>query len=114
MVRITEVILLQPLKGGMDLLEADPQAAEAFRFMNRAMWLQRTHSIFSETVRRGGTTKFEDVDVAKNRTWHPFQIAFVLLNLEGITKLDHPDRSEKHDALADLLWFPTGGGKTEA
>jgi hypothetical protein len=36
------------------------------------------------------------------------------LNLPGITKFDHPERSENPNALADLLWFPTGGGKTEA
>ena len=46
--------------------------------------------------------------------WYPFQIAFILLNLPGITKLDHPDRSESPEAVADLLCFPTGGGKTEA
>ena len=49
-----------------------------------------------------------------NRSWYPFQLAFILLNLPGITKLDHPDRSEGPEAMADLLWFPTGGGKTEA
>ncbi len=58
--------------------------------------------------------KFADVDIPDNRRWHPFQLAFILLNLPSVTKLDHPDRSDKHDALADLLWFPTGGGKTEA
>ena len=39
---------------------------------------------------------------------------FILLNLPGITKFDHPERSESPEAVADLLWFPTGGGKTEA
>lgn len=41
--------------------------------------------------------------------WRPFQIAFVLLCLRGIAE---PEHSERH--IADLLWFPTGGGKTEA
>ena len=54
------------------------------------------------------------IDIAENRSWYPFQLAFILLNLPGITKFDHPERSEAPEAVADLLWFPTGGGKTEA
>jgi hypothetical protein len=103
------------IEAGLKLLEEDDQAGEAFRFMNRAMWLQRTHSLYSEQVRRGGQPDFDkDIDVPANRTWYPFQVAFILLNLPGLTKLDHPDRSEEQSAIADLLFFPTGGGKTEA
>ncbi len=54
------------------------------------------------------------IDIPENRSWYPFQLAFILLNLPGITKFDHPERSEAPEAVADLLWFPTGGGKTEA
>src|SRR5262249_14250734 len=68
-----------------------------------------------EQVRRGGHPAFEkDIDVPANRTWYPFQMAFILLNLPGLSKLDHADRSEDQTAVADLLFFPTGGGKTEA
>ena len=105
---------LRRIEEGLDLLEADAQAAEAFHFMNRAMWLQRTRSIFSENIRRGKEVDYNDVDISANRSWYPFQLAFILLNLPGVTKLDHPERSDSSDALADLLWFPTGGGKTEA
>jgi hypothetical protein len=52
--------------------------------------------------------------VPANRSWRPFQLAFILLNLPGITQLDHLDRTGEAEAGADLLWFPTGGGKTEA
>ena len=50
----------------------------------------------------------------ENRSWRPFQLAFILLNLPSLTDLHHPDRSAEPSAVADLLWFPTGGGKTEA
>jgi hypothetical protein len=105
------------IREGLDLLRTSDEAFEAFRFMNRAMWLQRTHSIFSSQVRRDheNAPDFDrDVDVPRNRTWYPFQLAFVLLNLPGLTLLDHPDRSPEALAIADLLFFPTGGGKTEA
>jgi hypothetical protein len=37
------------------------------------------------------------------------QLAFILLNIAGLADRQHPDRE-----IADLLFFPTGGGKTEA
>jgi hypothetical protein len=106
---------LKRIQAGLDLIDKDDQAAQAFQFMNRAMWLQRTHSIFAERVRRGDEKPdFAQIDIEENRSWYPFQLAFILLNLPGITHFAHPERSESPDALADLLWFPTGGGKTEA
>ena len=108
---------LHRIKAGIDLIETNPQAEEAFRFANRAMWQQRIHSIFSRKVRKK-ELRVEDgltvVDVAGNRSWRLFQMAFVLLNLPSLTDLHHPDRSHETDAVADLLWFATGGGKTEA
>src|SRR5262249_32064638 len=106
---------LARIEAGLKLLEEDDQAAEAFAFMNRVMWLQRTHSLYSEQVRRGGQPNFDkEIDVPANRTWYPFQLAFILLNLPGISKLEDPDRRDDQNAVADLLFFPTGGGKTEA
>lgn len=103
------------IEAGLNLLDKDEIAAQAFQFMNRAMWLQRTHSNFAERVRRGDEQPdMGTIDIPENRSWYPFQLAFVLLNLPGITQFDHPERSEAPDAVADLLWFPTGGGKTEA
>lgn len=54
------------------------------------------------------------IDVDPNRSWYPFQLAFILLNLPCITDPKHPDRTDENGAKADLLWLPTGGGKTEA
>ena len=105
---------LARIEDGLTLVETEAKAYEAFVFMNRAMWLQRTRSLYSEQIRQGKDVHYDDVDEARNRTWYPFQLAFVLLNLPGITCLDHADRSESQEATADLLFFPTGGGKTES
>ncbi len=76
---------LQRLEAGLKLVEENGQASEAFRFMNRAMWLQRTHSIYSEQVRRQSQPDFDkEIDVPANRTWRPFQLAFILLNLPAL------------------------------
>jgi hypothetical protein len=104
------------IEEGIALLEDDghPEAVDAFHFMNSAMWRQRIHSIYSEQRRQGGTKTLDEVDDPKNRSWRPFQLAFILINLPSLTNLKHPERSESANATADLLWFPTGGGKTEA
>jgi len=108
---------LERIKAGIDLIETSTLAEDAFRFANHAMWQQRIHSTLSRKVRKK-EMKSEDgvetLDLAKNRSWRLFQIAFVLLNLPSLTDLHHQDRSHETDAVADLLWFATGGGKTEA
>jgi hypothetical protein len=108
---------LERIKAGVDLIESNVMAEEAFRFANRAMWQQRLHSTFARKVRKK-EMKVEDgaatLDEPTNRSWRLFQLAFVLLNLPSLTDLHHADRSHETDAVADLLWFATGGGKTEA
>jgi len=102
------------IETGINTLIENSQAREAFHFMNEAMYQQRLHSIYSEKKRRGENIKLEDIDIPKNRSWYPFQLAFILLNIPSLTNLEHTDRSNLEQAIADLLWFPTGGGKTEA
>jgi hypothetical protein len=99
---------------GIKMLQDNPQAVKAFKFMNLAMKEQRIHSIYSEKVRRGEQTSLTELDTPNNHSWRPFQLAFILLNLASATDLHHSDRSHPTDAVTDLLWFPTGGGKTEA
>ena len=98
----------------MAVLEKDDKALAAFRFANKAMAAQRVRSLFALNRRRGGKTDVEEFDVPKNRSWRPFQLAFILLSIPSLSDPMHKDRTRPVDAVADLLWFPTGGGKTEA
>ncbi|SDO98686.1 Helicase conserved C-terminal domain-containing protein [Lutimaribacter pacificus] len=112
--RCTEI--KKRLDEGIKVLEdsSDDKPLEAFRFANRAMARQRIHSIYALERRRGSKKDVEDFNIRKNRSWRPFQLAFVLLSLPSLADPLHSDRTKPHEALADLLWFPTGGGKTEA
>ena len=105
---------LTRIEEGIEMLRNNSQAVAAFKFMNLAMKSQRIHSIYSENIRRGKTTTLAELDTPNNHSWRPFQLAFILLNLASATDLHHSDRSHPTNAVTDLLWFPTGGGKTEA
>jgi len=107
------------LDRAIDLLRDDGIAREAFRFANQAMALQRVRS---ELVRARLADPSAEVsrllqklDVPESRSWRPFQLAFVLLCLPGLTNPAHRDAQRgAGDAQVQLLFFPTGGGKTEA
>jgi len=106
--------VLERLRTGIALLKTNSDARDAFRFANEAMWRQRVRSVWIEEKKAQTTLMLADVDTPRNRSWRAFQLAFLLLNLPALTSLDHPDRDPGPLAGADLLWFPTGGGKTEA
>jgi len=106
--------ILERLREGIGVLESDDSALEAFRFANLAMASQRVRSEYSLRVRRGETIDLANVDIPENRSWRPFQLAFILLSVPALANPAHRDRTEPVEAYADLLWFPTGGGKTEA
>lgn len=99
---------------GIALLAESRRARDAFRFANRAMAMQRSHTLWSEHRRRGGRQPLSAFEKPEHRSWYPFQLAFILLNLPSVTDPTHPDRSHPTEAICDLLWYPTGGGKTEA
>lgn len=86
----------------------------AFRFANLAMARQRIHSLFALSQRRGESKTLADFDKRHHRSWRPFQLAFILLSIPSLADPKHKDRTKPVEAFADLLWFPTGGGKTEA
>lgn len=102
------------LQQGIDTLQGNEKALAAFRFANRAMATQRVRSQYALAMRRGEDVTLDKFDVLKNRSWRPFQLAFLLLSIPSLADPSHPDRVQPVDAYADLLWFPTGGGKTEA
>jgi hypothetical protein len=106
--------ILTRLQQGIDTLKRNEKALAAFRFANRAMATQRVRSQYALAMRRGEDVTIDKFDVLKNRSWRPFQLAFLLLSIPSLTNPSHPDRIEPVEAYADLLWFPTGGGKTEA
>jgi hypothetical protein len=80
---------------GVTTLENSDEIWTAFTLANAAMDRQAQYD--SKGLRKGPLT------------WRPFQLAYILLVLPGLTDPKSPDRD-----CVDLLWFPTGGGKTEA
>ncbi len=123
------------MKRGLALLTSSGEARYAFRLANLAMLLQQIamkkrtrRGLFydqqNQCIRPDGAYRspLADIfDVQQDRfvnvyeqdasvgRWRAFQIAFLLMSIEGIMTPTHPDRR-----TVDLIWFPTGGGKTEA
>lgn len=77
----------------INMIYQKEEAFQAFQFMNKAMLNQMRQKRKTDEIHR----------------WYPFQIAFILVTLDGIIDKNNPNRD-----IVDLLWFPTGGGKTEA
>lgn len=102
------------LQQGIDTLKNDEKALAAFRFANRAMALQRLRSVYSLKRRRGEESDLLELEKSEKPSWRPFQLAFLLLSIPSLADPAHADRVQPMEAHADLLWFPTGGGKTEA
>lgn len=86
---------------GVELVATDIQVRRAFALMNRV--------IARAGRRRNAVIAGKQEHEVKANTWRPFQLAFILLALEGVADARSVDRR-----IADLLFFPTGGGKTEA
>ncbi len=80
------------IERGIAKLSADADALDAFRVANRAVARALKKRLGINAPR-----------------WRAFQLAFLLLNLPGLADPQAPDRD-----TVDLLFFPTGGGKTEA
>lgn len=125
---------LNRISKGIDLLfnaDEDSDLVKCFRWMNRAMiWQQQRSKVKIRKWQKTGTginqsltleyldieTNSQDFETLEkfhegeyNGKWRPFQLAFVLMNIESIIT---PKSIERE--IVDLIWFPTGGGKTEA
>jgi len=110
---------------------SNKERLDSFRLMNAAMFMQLWHSV---KVKQDAVNSFindeafeyfnfsfykekaDDKLFSKTESagWRAFQLAFILLNLDGIFKPEDDAEWDKRNNWVDLVWFPTGGGKTEA
>ena len=88
------------IEGGIEQLD-NADVLEAFRIANRAM--------AAAARRRSAQAQGREPEKVDPPRWRPFQLAYLLMNLRGIADPTHAERK-----FVDLLFFPTGGGKTEA
>tara|TARA_Y100001958_G_scaffold158536_1_gene156702 strand:- start:6360 stop:9983 length:3624 start_codon:yes stop_codon:yes gene_type:complete len=119
---------LSRIREGISILEKDETAMRSFRLMNRAILLQHLKTkqktldwklvkgeiydepeIKDEYVEIDLSDKTTWPDLGYDPGWYPYQLAFILINLKSIT-----DKTSDERENVECLWFPTGGGKTEA
>lgn len=108
---------------GIKTLKENETAYKAFLLANRAMFMQRVHIMMQSDMVKESADRYpvdeeisdwlRNADYYKeddaNCRWRPFQIAFLLMDINSIVYDESPERN-----IVDLIWFPTGGGKTEA
>ena len=108
---------------GIITLKENENAYNAFVLANRAMFMQRVHIAMQSDMAKKNADRYPgdeeisvwlcNVDYNKeddaNCRWRPFQIAFLLMDVNSIVYDEAPERN-----VVDLIWFSIGGGKTEA
>lgn len=117
---------LARIDAGISLLRSEPRVRRAFKLANLSMLLQqigtkqldRRPLEWNDRTKRvspagGHRSPWEIYERGAEKpglgSWRAFQIAFLLMSLEGSWDGESADRE-----IVDLIWFPTGGGKTEA
>ena len=90
---------IERLKMGVYYLRSNDIAWQSFLYMNEVMMMQRVNY---------ARTKKKIIDPS-TVNWYPFQLAYILQIIPDIVNANSEWRNR-----VDLLWFPTGGGKTEA
>jgi hypothetical protein len=104
------VYWLERMRRGVQLLRTDEMAWRCFRLANEAMAIQMALVKARPKVPHARTKRQPRPSLgAAGRQWRPFQIAFLLATIESLMD---PNSTERD--VADVIWFPTGGGKTEA
>ena len=107
------------LAEGLDFLVGNVEAMRCFSFMNHVMAEQRIHSQIAEarvldpTLSSAAARATVLARGPKAHSWRTFQIAFILMQIHALCDPGLPRRSGG-PAQVELLFFPTGGGKTEA
>ena len=119
---------LARMRKGIYILQKDEKVKMAYQYMNLAMLMQQLHYnlplqnwvddgndgiMLSDPIKilpdPDDKSTWYDGEHKQYGRWRPFQLAFVLMNLESMA-----DRQSSERKIVDLIWFPTGGGKTEA
>ncbi|RAY10644.1 helicase [Actinomadura craniellae] len=105
---------LARMRDGAQVFVDHPDRAKlltAFRLANQAMLIQMRHSKKDYAGSRRPRAAAPEMPSAYDpcAAWRPFQLGFFLTTLRGLVDEVHDDRD-----VVDLIWFPTGGGKTEA
>jgi len=122
------------IERGIEIIKTDKEALIAFKLTNLSMLIQFNRfrnlksKTYNEELKSIDTKEAFDKsfdpetfinNIANNNysdlagAWRPFQLAFVLGIIADITDLAEDQISSFRDEV-DLIWFPTGGGKTEA
>lgn len=107
---------LKRIKAGINLLKSNKKMLFAFMLANQAILMQQYHF---RCEKRSLKSNWKDFPVSykpkdkKSGYWRTFQIAFILMNLQSLISSD-TDEDNSERKIVDLIWFPTGGGKTEA
>ena len=118
--------LLSRLRENIDFMTDNPEALECFKIANTAMLIQmvvardsnfeknRDHVADDESIYDSvdyfKKSEYLDTMNSQEPSYRPFQLAFLLMNVKSTIVEDDPYRTK----YVDLIWFPTGGGKTEA
>ncbi len=109
------------IRDGFLYLSQNQMALKAFQLMNHAMLLQqicsrqnlRSVNYDRAAQRLTFSEKYSEPDPSSASggigKWRAFQIAFLLMTVQSAAEGSDPDRK-----TVELIWFPTGGGKTEA
>ena len=115
---ITECrVFLSNIKSGWALLGNDPDIQQCLRDASAAMNQQRVaygaetrEVLYDSKTKKCSVQGLSPHSIEKDQArWRPFQIAFILANLVRASA-----KEEIKDTSVDVIWMPTGGGKTEA